>query len=159
MGEAGRVGPVGRREIGHGRLAKRGVLAMMPDEESFPYTIRVSEITESNGSSSMASVCGSSLSMMDAGVPLKSPVAGIAMGLVKEKDKFAVLTDILGDEDHLGDMDFKVAGSEKGITGSSNDIKIDGITEEIMEIALNQALAARLHILLRDESGNLIAKK
>ena len=148
VGEAGRVGPVGRREIGHGRLAKRGVLAMMPDEESFPYTIRVvSEITESNGSSSMASVCGSSLSMMDAGVPLKSPVAGIAMGLVKEKDKFAVLTDILGDEDHLGDMDFKVAGSEKGITALQMDIKIDGITEEIMEIALNQALAARLHIL------------
>ena len=157
VGEAGRVGPVGRREIGHGRLAKRGVLAMMPDEDSFPYTIRVvSEITESNGSSSMASVCGSSLSMMDAGVPLKSPVAGIAMGLVKEKEKFAVLTDILGDEDHLGDMDFKVAGSEKGITALQMDIKIEGITEEIMEIALNQALAARLHIL--SEMNQIIAE-
>ena len=129
---------------------------MMPDQDSFPYTIRVvSEITESNGSSSMASVCGSSLSMMDAGIPLKSPVAGIAMGLVKEKDKFAVLTDILGDEDHLGDMDFKVAGSEKGITALQMDIKIDGITEEIMEIALNQALAARLHIL--SEMNQVIA--
>ena len=148
VGEAGRVGPVGRREIGHGRLAKRGVLAMMPDDEAFPYTIRVvSEITESNGSSSMASVCGSSLSMMDAGVPLKAPVAGIAMGLVKEGDKFAVLTDILGDEDHLGDMDFKVAGSSNGITALQMDIKIEGITEEIMEIALAQALSARLHIL------------
>ena len=148
VGEAGRVGPVGRREIGHGRLAKRGVLAVMPDQESFPYTIRVvSEITESNGSSSMASVCGSSLALMDAGVPIKAPVAGIAMGLVKEGDKFAVLTDILGDEDHLGDMDFKVAGTEKGVTALQMDIKIEGITEEIMEIALNQALAARLNIL------------
>tara|TARA_S200000501_G_scaffold377698_1_gene437040 strand:+ start:16374 stop:18515 length:2142 start_codon:yes stop_codon:yes gene_type:complete len=157
VGEAGRVGPVGRREIGHGRLAKRGVLAMMPDPEEFPYTIRVvSEITESNGSSSMASVCGSSMSMMDAGVPLKAPVAGIAMGLVKEGDKFAVLTDILGDEDHLGDMDFKVAGSEQGITALQMDIKIEGITEEIMEIALNQALAARLHIL--SEMNQVIAE-
>ena len=148
VGEAGRVGPVGRREIGHGRLAKRGVLAVMPNDEEFPYTIRVvSEITESNGSSSMASVCGSSLALMDAGVPIKAPVAGIAMGLVKEGDKFAVLTDILGDEDHLGDMDFKVAGTEKGVTALQMDIKIEGITEEIMEIALNQALAARLNIL------------
>ncbi len=148
VGEAGRVGPVGRREIGHGRLAKRGVLAMMPEQDTFPYTIRVvSEITESNGSSSMASVCGSSLALMDAGVPLKAPVAGIAMGLVKEGEQFAVLTDILGDEDHLGDMDFKVAGTENGVTALQMDIKIEGITEEIMEIALNQALAARLHIL------------
>ena len=157
VGEAGRVGPVGRREIGHGRLAKRGVLAMMPDEESFPYTVRVvSEITESNGSSSMASVCGSSLAMMDAGVPLKAPIAGIAMGLVKEGEKFAVLTDILGDEDHLGDMDFKVAGSSNGITALQMDIKIEGINEEIMEIALNQALAARLHILT--EMNQVIAE-
>jgi len=157
VGEAGRVGPVGRREIGHGRLAKRGVLAMMPDAESFPYTVRVvSEITESNGSSSMASVCGSSLAMMDAGVPLKAPIAGIAMGLVKEGDKFAVLTDILGDEDHLGDMDFKVAGSSNGITALQMDIKIEGINEEIMEIALNQALAARLHILA--EMNEVIAE-
>ncbi|MGB5325322.1 MAG: polyribonucleotide nucleotidyltransferase, partial [Pseudomonadales bacterium] len=148
VGEAGRVGPVGRREIGHGRLAKRGVQAVMPSQEDFPYAIRVvSEITESNGSSSMASVCGSSLALMDAGVPIESPVAGIAMGLVKEGDQFAVLTDILGDEDHLGDMDFKVAGTNKGITALQMDIKIEGITEEIMEIALNQALAARLHIL------------
>lgn len=148
VGEAGRVGPVGRREIGHGRLAKRGVLAMMPNNQDFPYTIRVvSEITESNGSSSMASVCGCSLALMDAGVPIKSPVAGIAMGLVKEGEKFAVLTDILGDEDHLGDMDFKVAGTEQGVTALQMDIKIEGITEEIMEIALNQALAARLNIL------------
>jgi polyribonucleotide nucleotidyltransferase len=130
---------------------------MMPDAEEFPYTIRVvSEITESNGSSSMASVCGSSMSMMDAGVPLKAPVAGIAMGLVKEGEKFAVLTDILGDEDHLGDMDFKVAGSEQGITALQMDIKIEGITEEIMEIALNQALAARLHIL--SEMNQVIAE-
>ena len=157
VGEAGRVGPVGRREIGHGRLAKRGVLAMMPDAESFPYTVRVvSEITESNGSSSMASVCGSSLAMMDAGVPLKAPIAGIAMGLVKEGEKFAVLTDILGDEDHLGDMDFKVAGSSNGITALQMDIKIEGINEEIMEIALNQALAARLHILA--EMNEVIAE-
>ncbi len=148
VGEAGRVGFVNRREIGHGRLAKRGMLAMMPSAEDFPYTIRVvSEITESNGSSSMASVCGSSLSLMDAGVPIKAPVAGIAMGLVKEGDKFAVLTDILGDEDHLGDMDFKVAGSANGITALQMDIKIEGINEEIMEVALGQALAARLQIL------------
>ncbi|RLT98756.1 MAG: polyribonucleotide nucleotidyltransferase, partial [Ketobacter sp.] len=137
-----------RREIGHGRLARRGVQAMLPDSADFPYAIRVvSEITESNGSSSMASVCGSSLALMDAGVPMKAPVAGIAMGLVKEGERFAVLSDILGDEDHLGDMDFKVAGSENGITALQMDIKITGITEEIMEIALNQAREGRLHIL------------
>ncbi|ODU46498.1 polyribonucleotide nucleotidyltransferase [uncultured Aquimonas sp.] len=137
-----------RREIGHGRLAKRGVLAVMPSMEEFPYTIRcVSEITESNGSSSMASVCGSSLALMDAGVPIKAPVAGIAMGLIKEGDSFAVLSDILGDEDHLGDMDFKVAGTETGISALQMDIKIQGITEEIMKIALDQAKAGRLHIL------------
>ena len=148
VGEAGRVGTPGRREVGHGRLAKRGVLAVMPTLEEFPYAIRaVSEITESNGSSSMASVCGSSLALMDAGVPIKAPVAGIAMGLVKEGDKFAVLTDILGDEDHLGDMDFKVAGTQEGVTALQMDIKINGITDEIMEIALEQAHAARLHIL------------
>jgi polyribonucleotide nucleotidyltransferase len=148
VGECGRMGAPGRREIGHGRLAKRGVQATMPAEEDFPYTVRVvSEITESNGSSSMASVCGSSLAMMDAGVPLLTPVAGIAMGLVKEGDKFAVLTDILGDEDHLGDMDFKVAGSNEGVTALQMDIKIEGITEEIMEIALAQAHDARIHIL------------
>jgi polyribonucleotide nucleotidyltransferase len=148
VGEAGRMGSAGRREIGHGRLARRGVQAMLPKEDQFPYTIRVvSEITESNGSSSMASVCGASLALMDAGVPMKAPVAGIAMGLVKEGDKFAVLTDILGDEDHLGDMDFKVAGTANGVTALQMDIKIQGITEEIMEIALNQALEARLNIL------------
>ena len=148
VGEAGRMGSVGRREIGHGRLAKRGVLAMMPNTDDFPYTVRVvSEITESNGSSSMASVCGASLALMDAGVPVEAPVAGIAMGLVKEGDQFTVLTDILGDEDHLGDMDFKVAGTEQGVTALQMDIKIEGITEEIMEIALGQALEARLHIL------------
>ena len=148
VGEAGFMGGPKRREIGHGRLARRGVAAVMPSEEDFPYAIRVvSEITESNGSSSMASVCGSSLSMMDAGVPLSAPVAGIAMGLIKEGERFAVLTDILGDEDHLGDMDFKVAGTEKGITALQMDIKIQGITEEIMEIALEQANAARIHIL------------
>jgi len=137
-----------RREIGHGRLAKRGVLAVMPSMEDFPYTIRiVSEITESNGSSSMASVCGSSLALMDAGVPIKAPVAGIAMGLVKEGERFAVLSDILGDEDHLGDMDFKVAGSANGISALQMDIKIDGITEEIMKLALAQAREGRLHIL------------
>jgi polyribonucleotide nucleotidyltransferase len=137
-----------RREIGHGRLAKRGVLAVMPSMEEFPYTIRVvSEITESNGSSSMASVCGSSLALMDAGIPIKAPVAGIAMGLVKEGDRFAVLSDILGDEDHLGDMDFKVAGSAEGISALQMDIKIEGITEEIMKIALGQAKEGRLHIL------------
>ncbi|MCW8194993.1 polyribonucleotide nucleotidyltransferase [Proteobacteria bacterium 005FR1] len=148
VGEAGRMGGTGRREIGHGRLARRGVAAVMPTADEFPYVIRVvSEITESNGSSSMASVCGSSLAMMDAGVPLRAPVAGIAMGLVKEGEKFAVLTDILGDEDHLGDMDFKVAGTAQGITALQMDIKIEGITEQIMEIALEQALHARLHIL------------
>jgi polyribonucleotide nucleotidyltransferase len=148
VGECGRMGATGRREIGHGRLAKRGILAMMPSQDDFPYTTRVvSEITESNGSSSMASVCGASLAMMDAGVPVKAPVAGIAMGLIKEDDGFAVLTDILGDEDHLGDMDFKVAGSDQGITALQMDIKIEGITEEIMEIALQQAMKARLEIL------------
>ncbi|PHR66380.1 polyribonucleotide nucleotidyltransferase [Pseudidiomarina marina] len=148
VGETGMVGSPKRREIGHGRLAKRGVQAVMPSQEEFPYTIRVvSEITESNGSSSMASVCGASLALMDAGVPIKSSVAGIAMGLVKEGDKFVVLSDILGDEDHLGDMDFKVAGSTEGVTALQMDIKIDGITREIMEIALAQAKAARLHIL------------
>ncbi|WP_020407739.1 polyribonucleotide nucleotidyltransferase [Hahella ganghwensis] len=148
VGETGRIGATGRREIGHGRLARRGVQAMMPNQEEFPYVVRVvSEITESNGSSSMASVCGSSLALMDAGVPLKAPVAGIAMGLVKEGENFAVLTDILGDEDHLGDMDFKVAGTSEGLTALQMDIKINGITEEIMETALNQAQDARLHIL------------
>ena len=148
VGEAGRMMGPKRREIGHGRLAKRGVLAVMPTMEEFPYTIRVvSEITESNGSSSMASVCGSSLALMDAGVPIKAPVAGIAMGLVKEGDDFVVLSDILGDEDHLGDMDFKVAGTEKGISALQMDIKIQGITEEIMKVALAQAKQGRLHIL------------
>ncbi len=148
VGECGRMGATGRREIGHGRLARRSVAAMLPSADEFPYTIRVvSEITESNGSSSMASVCGASLALMDAGVPMKAPVAGIAMGLVKEGDKFAVLTDILGDEDHLGDMDFKVAGTAKGVTALQMDIKIQGITEEIMEIALGQALEARMNIL------------
>ena len=148
VGETGMVGSPKRREIGHGRLAKRGVQAVMPSQEEFPYTIRVvSEITESNGSSSMASVCGTSLALMDAGVPIKASVAGIAMGLVKEGDKFVVLSDILGDEDHLGDMDFKVAGSKDGVTALQMDIKIDGITREIMEQALEQAKAARLHIL------------
>ncbi|RBW43626.1 polyribonucleotide nucleotidyltransferase [Psychromonas sp. B3M02] len=148
VGETGFVGSPKRREIGHGRLAKRGVLAVMPTVEEFPYTVRVvSEITESNGSSSMASVCGSSLALMDAGVPLKASVAGIAMGLVKEGEEFVVLSDILGDEDHLGDMDFKVAGTTNGITALQMDIKIEGITREIMQIALNQAKAARLHIL------------
>lgn len=148
VGECGRVGTPKRREIGHGRLAKRGVAPMLPAAGSFPYTIRiVSEITESNGSSSMASVCGSSLSLMDAGVPVKAPVAGIAMGLIKDGDRFAVLTDILGDEDHLGDMDFKVAGSTNGITALQMDIKIQGITQEIMKQALAQAKDGRLHIL------------
>ncbi len=148
VGETGRFGAPKRREIGHGRLAKRGVLATMPSMESFPYTIRVvSEITESNGSSSMASVCGSSLALMDAGVPVKTPVAGIAMGLVKEDDKYVVLSDILGDEDHLGDMDFKVAGSSNGVTALQMDIKIQGITEEIMKVALAQAKQGRMHIL------------
>ena len=147
-GETGRMGSPGRREIGHGKLAWRAVRPLLPTKEDFPYTLRcVSEITESNGSSSMATVCGTSLSLMDAGVPLKRPVAGIAMGLIKEKDGFAVLSDILGDEDHLGDMDFKVAGTEAGITALQMDIKINGITEEIMKVALTQAHAGRKHIL------------
>ncbi|NQZ86043.1 MAG: polyribonucleotide nucleotidyltransferase [Colwellia sp.] len=148
VGETGFVGSPKRREIGHGRLAKRGMLAVMPSAEEFPYAVRiVSEITESNGSSSMASVCGASLALMDAGVPIKASVAGIAMGLVKEGDDFVVLSDILGDEDHLGDMDFKVAGTTGGITALQMDIKIEGITQEIMQLALNQAKAARTHIL------------
>ena len=148
VGETGFMGSTKRREIGHGKLARRGIQAVMPDMEDFPYVIRVvSEITESNGSSSMASVCGTSLSLMDAGVPTKAPVAGVAMGLVKEGEKFAVLTDILGDEDHLGDMDFKVAGTDAGITALQMDIKIQGITKEIMSAALDQAKVARLHIL------------
>nr|WP_294829113.1 polyribonucleotide nucleotidyltransferase [uncultured Gilliamella sp.] len=148
VGETGMVGSPKRREIGHGRLAKRGVAAVMPSQEEFPYTVRVvSEITESNGSSSMASVCGASLALMVAGVPIKSSVAGIAMGLVKEGDKFVVLSDILGDEDHLGDMDFKVAGTREGVSALQMDIKIEGITKEIMQVALNQAKGARLHIL------------
>jgi polyribonucleotide nucleotidyltransferase len=149
VGEAGRVGPPGRREIGHGKLAWRALQAVLPAAPDFPYTVRVvSEITESNGSSSMASVCGGSLSMMDAGVPLKAPVAGVAMGLVLEEDgSYGILTDILGDEDHLGDMDFKVAGTEAGITSLQMDIKVAGITQEIMEKALEQAKAGRLHIL------------
>ncbi|EJF84281.1 polyribonucleotide nucleotidyltransferase [Bartonella elizabethae Re6043vi] len=148
VGETGRLGSPGRREIGHGKLAWRAIHPMLPTKESFPYTIRaVSEITESNGSSSMATVCGTSLALMDAGVPLARPVAGIAMGLIKEGERFAVLSDILGDEDHLGDMDFKVAGTENGITALQMDIKIDGITEEIMKIALEQAKDGRIHIL------------
>jgi len=148
VGETGRVMGVKRREVGHGRLARRGIAACLPSIEDYPYTIRVvSEITESNGSSSMASVCGSSLSLMDAGVPLKTPVAGIAMGLVKDDERFTVLTDILGDEDHLGDMDFKVAGTSRGINALQMDIKIDGITEDIMSIALKQAKEARLNII------------
>ncbi len=148
VGECGRMGAPGRREIGHGKLANRGMQAVLPTQEEFPYAVRVvSEITESNGSSSMASVCGCSLALMDAGVPIKAPVAGIAMGLVKEGGEFAVLTDILGDEDHLGDMDFKVAGTSEGVTALQMDIKIEGITEEIMEIALEQAQNARLEIL------------
>ena len=157
VGECGRLGFTSRRELGHGRLARRGINAVLPSQDDFPYSMRVvSEITESNGSSSMASVCGSSLALMDAGVPLKAPVAGIAMGLVKEDEGYAVLTDILGDEDHLGDMDFKVAGTAAGITALQMDIKIEGITEEIMEIALEQALEARLHIL--GEMNKVIAK-
>ncbi|VTP72107.1 polyribonucleotide nucleotidyltransferase [Haemophilus influenzae] len=148
VGETGMIGSPKRREIGHGRLAKRGVAAVMPSLAEFPYVVRVvSEITESNGSSSMASVCGASLALMDAGVPIKAAVAGIAMGLVKEEDKFVVLSDILGDEDHLGDMDFKVAGTREGVTALQMDIKIEGITPEIMQIALNQAKSARMHIL------------
>jgi polyribonucleotide nucleotidyltransferase len=155
-GETGRMGSPGRREIGHGKLAWRAVRPLLPQKESFPYTIRVvSEITESNGSSSMATVCGASLSLMDAGVPLKRPVAGIAMGLIKDDRGFAVLSDILGDEDHLGDMDFKVAGTEEGVTALQMDIKITSITEEIMRIALNQAQAGRMHIL--DEMGKALS--
>ncbi|TVR65381.1 MAG: polyribonucleotide nucleotidyltransferase [Candidatus Competibacteraceae bacterium] len=155
VGEIGMVGSPKRREVGHGRLAKRGVQAVMPPPEQFPYTVRVvSEITESNGSSSMASVCGASLALMDAGVPIKAPVAGIAMGLIKDSDRFAVLTDIIGDEDHLGDMDFKVAGTAAGITALQMDIKIDGITRQIMEQALAQARDGRLHIL--DQMGAVI---
>ncbi len=148
VGEVGRMGSPGRREIGHGKLAWRAIHPVLPDRDSFPYTIRVvSEITESNGSSSMATVCGSSLAMMDAGIPIKRPVAGIAMGLIKEADRFAVLSDILGDEDHLGDMDFKVAGTSEGVTSLQMDIKITGITEEIMKVALHQARNGRMHIL------------
>jgi polyribonucleotide nucleotidyltransferase len=148
VGETGRVGSPKRREIGHGRLAKRGIIGVMPDLSTYPYTIRVvSEITESNGSSSMASVCGTSLSLMDAGVAISAPVAGIAMGLIKEGDRFVVLSDIMGDEDHLGDMDFKVAGTANGVTALQMDIKIDGITKEIMEVALAQAKEGRMHIL------------
>ena len=157
VGETGRVGFTGRREIGHGKLAWRALKAMLPSKDEFPYTLRlVSEVTESNGSSSMATVCGSSLAMMDAGVPLKKPVAGIAMGLIKEGDRFAVLSDILGDEDHLGDMDFKVAGTQDGITSLQMDIKITGITEEIMQVALDQAKGGRQHIL--DEMGKALTE-
>ncbi|HET7412723.1 MAG TPA: polyribonucleotide nucleotidyltransferase, partial [Pararhizobium sp.] len=148
VGETGRMGSPGRREIGHGKLAWRAIHPMLPSGDQFPYTLRVvSEITESNGSSSMATVCGTSLALMDAGVPIAKPVAGIAMGLIKEGDRFAVLSDILGDEDHLGDMDFKVAGTESGVTSLQMDIKIAGITEEIMNVALNQAKGGRMHIL------------
>ena len=148
VGETGRMGGAGRREIGHGKLAWRAMKAVLPTAEQFPYTVRlVSEITESNGSSSMATVCGSSLALMDAGVPIAAPVAGVAMGLILEDYGFEVLTDILGDEDHLGDMDFKVAGTEKGITSLQMDIKVAGITEEIMKVALERAHAGRMHIL------------
>ena len=151
------MGSPGRREIGHGKLAWRAVNPVLPSKEQFPYTVRVvSEITESNGSSSMATVCGTSLALMDAGVPLAKPVAGIAMGLIKEDDRYAVLSDILGDEDHLGDMDFKVAGTDAGITALQMDIKIDGITEEIMNIALGQAKEGRLHIL--EEMGKALSE-
>ena len=154
VGEAGRMGGTGRREIGHGKLAWRALKPLLPSKENFPYTVRVvSEITESNGSSSMASVCGASLALMDAGVPIQSPVAGIAMGLIKDGDKYAVLSDILGDEDHLGDMDFKVAGTESGITSLQMDIKITSITSEIMKIALSQAKDGRQHILNEMKSG------
>ncbi len=158
-GETGRVGTPKRREIGHGRLAKRALIAVLPSKEDFPYTMRVvSEITESNGSSSMASVCGGCLSLMDAGVPMKAHVAGIAMGLIKEDNRFAVLTDILGDEDHLGDMDFKVAGTTNGITALQMDIKIQGITKEIMQVALAQAKEARMHILGKMQEAMAEAK-
>jgi polyribonucleotide nucleotidyltransferase len=156
VGETGRVGSPKRREIGHGRLAKRALAAVMPAPGTFPYVVRlVSEITESNGSSSMASVCGGSLALMDAGVPLSAPVAGIAMGLILEEDGYVVLSDIMGDEDHLGDMDFKVAGTAKGVTALQMDIKINGITREIMEVALAQARDGRLHIL--DEMNRVLA--
>src|SRR5690606_5228025 len=151
------MGSPGRREIGHGKLAWRAVHPVLPSAEQFPYTLRVvSEITESNGSSSMATVCGTSLALMDAGVPLAKPVAGIAMGLIKEGERFAVLSDILGDEDHLGDMDFKVAGTTVGITSLQMDIKISGITEEIMKVALDQAKGGREHILV--EMGKAITE-
>jgi polyribonucleotide nucleotidyltransferase len=157
VGETGRLGAPGRREIGHGKLAWRAIHPVLPAHHEFPYTIRVvSEITESNGSSSMATVCGSSLALMDAGVPLKRPTAGIAMGLIKEDERFAVLSDILGDEDHLGDMDFKVAGTERGVTSLQMDIKISGITEEIMRVALTQAKDGRMHIL--GEMGKAITQ-
>ncbi|WP_274423737.1 polyribonucleotide nucleotidyltransferase [Chelativorans sp. YIM 93263] len=157
VGETGRVGAPGRREIGHGKLAWRAIHPLLPGPDQFPYTIRVvSEITESNGSSSMATVCGTSLALMDAGVPISKPVAGIAMGLIKEDDRFAVLSDILGDEDHLGDMDFKVAGTDDGITSLQMDIKITGITEEIMQVALDQAKGGRMHIL--DEMANALSE-
>jgi polyribonucleotide nucleotidyltransferase len=156
VGETGMMGSPKRREIGHGNLARRGIAAMMPVAGSFPYVIRVvSEILESNGSSSMASVCGTSLALMDAGVPIKAPVAGVAMGLVLEGARFKVLTDILGDEDHLGDMDFKVAGNREGVTALQMDIKVEGVTPEIMKVALAQARAGRLHIL--DEMGKVIS--
>src|SRR5210317_1665580 len=168
VGEASFLRSPGRREIGHGKLAWRAVRPLLPSKDEFPYTIRVvSEVTESNGSSSMATVCGSSLSLMDAGVPLGKPVAGIAMGLIKEGDRYAVLSDILGDEDHLGDMDFKVAGTADGITSLQMDIKITGITEEIMQVALDQAKGGRTHILgemakaltsARDEMGEYAPK-
>src|SRR6185369_2073803 len=148
VGETGRFGGSSRREIGHGNLARRAIQAVLPDDADFPYTIRiVSDITESNGSSSMASVCGGSLALMDAGVPIKRPAAGIAMGLILEDKRFAVLSDILGDEDHLGDMDFKVAGTDQGVTSLQMDIKIAGMTEEIMKVALGQAKDGRIHIL------------
>ncbi|MBO6728619.1 MAG: polyribonucleotide nucleotidyltransferase, partial [Maricaulis sp.] len=148
VGETGRMGSPGRREIGHGKLAWRAIHPMLPEADQFPYTLRVvSEVTESNGSSSMATVCGTSLALMDAGVPLAKPVAGIAMGLIKEDERFAVLSDILGDEDHLGDMDFKVAGTSEGVTSLQMDIKIAGITKDIMETALDQAKGGRMHIL------------
>ena len=154
VGEAGRLGGAGRREIGHGKLAWRAIRPLLPKKEDFPYTLRVvSEVTESNGSSSMATVCGTSMSLMDAGVPLSQACAGIAMGLIKEGDRFAVLSDILGDEDHLGDMDFKVAGTEQGITSLQMDIKITSITEEIMQVALQQAKDGRLHILSEMEKA------
>jgi polyribonucleotide nucleotidyltransferase len=157
VGETGRTGAPKRREIGHGRLAKRGMMAVMPGQEEFPYVIRVvSEITESNGSSSMASVCGTSLSLMDAGVPIRAPVAGIAMGLIKEGEEYVVLSDIMGDEDHLGDMDFKVAATHKGVSALQMDIKVMGITEEIMRTALEQAKHGRLRIL--EEMNRVINK-